>query len=493
MRRRTCDTDHGRQKPHVTNALPERSNDRLLYNEPVIRLLVALCLLAAIALGAGLYLGAGRASGPAIEILQPARLIGRTARFEASIDVPDGQITDITAVIEQSGVTIPLFSLSEPDDAEITQETETRIRVSRRVTRETHPDLAPGPATIVVHARRSVLFGLRERDSTTRLDVEARFDPPRLVVLSSFHYVNHGGAELIVYRVTPSDSESGVRVGDRFFRGYPASAAGVADADQSMRVALFALLYDQEIDTPMRLFARDEAGNEAEIEFDHRVFPRRFRRSRITISDRFLERVVPDIVARSDEFHTLPLPPEAGPLEQYLAINGGLRRLNAERIMALAADTAEERLWTEPFRQLGNSQVESGFADHRTYVYDGREVDQQVHLGFDLAATANVPILAASTGRVVWADYLGIFGNCVIVDHGMGLQSLYAHLSSISVRAGDTVSTDDELGRSGMTGLAGGDHLHFAILLHGWPITPMEWWDPHWIEDRITRKLRAAS
>jgi len=459
----------------------------------VIRLVVALVLLVAVAVGAGVYVVAGRAAGPAIDIHQPTRFIGRTARFEASIDATDGVLIDITAVIEQAGVTLPLFSLSEPDDAEIMQETESRIRVSRMVTRETHPNLAPGPATIVVHATRSVLFGLRELDSTVRREIEARFDPPRLAVLSSFHYVNHGGAELIVYRVTPSDSESGVRVGDRVFPGYPASAAGVENADESMRVALFALLYDQDLDTPMRLFAKDEAGNEAEIEFDHRIFPQRFRRSLITISDRFLEQVVPDIVARSDEFRTLPLPPGAGLLEQYLAINGGLRRLNAERIIALAADTADERLWTEPFRQLGNSQVESGFADHRTYVYDGRDVDQQVHLGFDLAATANVPILAANAGRVIWADNLGIYGNSVIIDHGMGLQSLYAHLSAIGVRPGDTVSVDDELGRSGMTGLAGGDHLHFAILLHGWPITPMEWWDPHWIEDRIMRKLRAAS
>ena len=459
----------------------------------MIRLVVALLLLAALALGAGLYVGAGRTPGPVIEIHQPTRFIGRTARFEASIDATDGVLTAVTAVIEQGGATLELFSLSDPDVAAITQESETRVRVSRSLTRESHPGLAQGPATIVVHATRSVLFGLRQRESSARLDVEARFDPPRLAVLSSFHYVNHGGAELIVYRVTPPDSASGVRVGDRIFPGYPATAAGVADADDSMRVALFALLYDQELDTPMRLFARDEAGNEAEIEFDHRVFPRRFRRSRITISDRFLEQVVPDIVDHTEEFGTLPLPPDAGLLEQYLAVNGGLRRLNAERIMALAADTAGERLWTESFRQLGNSQVESGFADHRTYVYDGREVDQQVHLGFDLAATANVPILASNTGRVVWADYLGIYGNCVIVDHGMGLQSLYAHLSSLSVRAGDTVAIDDELGRSGMTGLAGGDHLHFAILLHGWPITPMEWWDPHWIEDRITRKLRAAS
>ena len=126
------------------------------------RLIVALLLLVAIALGAGVYIGAGRAPGPAIEIHEPTRLIGRTARFDASIDATDGELTDITAVIEQGGNTLPLFSLSEPGGAQMTQETDTRVRVSRSLTRETHPDLAPGPATIVVHATRSVLFGLRE-------------------------------------------------------------------------------------------------------------------------------------------------------------------------------------------------------------------------------------------------------------------------------------------------------------------------------------------
>ena len=458
----------------------------------MVRLAVALTVIIVVALSGGLYMGAGRSPGPTIAIHQPSSFIGRTAEFEATIDSTDGLLTSATATIEQGGSSYLLFSLSTPAEAQITQETETRIRITRDLTRDAYPDIAPGPASVVLRATRSVLFGLRERESTVRLDIEARFDPPRLSVASSFHYINHGGAELILYHVTPPDAESGVRVGDRFFRGYPAAAAGVDSTDETLRVALFALLHDQELDAPMRLYARDGAGNEAEITFDHRVFPQRFRRSRITISDGFLEQVVPDIVSRSESFKTLPLPPDAGSLEQYLAINGGLRRLNADRIQALAANTANTKLWTEAFRQLANSQVESGFADHRTYVYDGREVDQQVHLGFDLAVTANVPVLAAASGRVIWADYLGIYGNCVIVDHGLGLQSLYAHLSSIGVQAGNSVVPDDELGRSGMTGLAGGDHLHFAILLNGWAVNPTEWWDPHWIADRITRKLESG-
>ena len=459
----------------------------------MVRLIVALVVLAAAALGAGLYVGAGRGPGPVIEIHEPARYIGSQVQFEATIDPGDAELTAITAVIEQNGVTVPIFSLSSPDDSRIAQETDTRIRISRTLTRDAYRELVQGPASISVEATHARLFGLRETSAAARRDVEARFTPPRLSIASTFHYVNHGGAELVVYRVNPPDAESGVRVGDHFYRGYPAPAAGVDTPDDTLRVALFALLHDQELDAPIRLHARDGAGNEAQADFDHRVFPRRFRRSRLPVSDRFLARVVPDIVARSAAFASIPLPPDAGLLEQYLAINGPLRRLNGERIRELAAETAEERLWSEPFRQLANSQVESGFGDHRTYVYDGRDVDQQVHLGFDLSVTANVPILAANQGRVVWAGYLGIFGNCVIVDHGLGLQSLYAHLSSIGVGTGDTVAIDDELGRSGMTGLAGGDHLHFSMLLHGEPITPVEWWDPHWIEDRLTRKLRDAS
>jgi murein DD-endopeptidase MepM/ murein hydrolase activator NlpD len=150
-------------------------------------------------------------------------------------------------------------------------------------------------------------------------------------------------------------------------------------------------------------------------------------------------------------------------------------------------------LWDGPFVQLSNSKVEASFADHRTYVYEGKEVDQQVHLGFDLAVTANVPIAASNRGKVVHADYLGIYGNCVILDHGLGVHSLYAHLSSIGVKPDQIVEKGATIGRSGMTGLAGGDHLHFTMLVHGRAVSPVDWWSRQWMEDRIARKLREAS
>ena len=191
---------------------------------------------------------------------------------------------------------------------------------------------------------------------------------------------------------------------------------------------------------------------------------------------------------------TTEVKPEGDTLAKFLVINGELRRKNAEKIASFAKQTAPEMLWRGVvFHPFTNNAVESAFADQRTYVYKGKDVDHQVHLGFDLASFAGTPILAANRGKVLFADELGIYGNCVIIDHGMGVQSLYGHLSSIEVKAGQMVEKEQELGRSGMTGLAGGDHLHFTMLVNGHMVNPVEWWDAHWIQDRILRKLKPSS
>lgn len=458
----------------------------------MFRAIVLITLVIAVGLGAGLWVAAGRADGPTIEVISPVGLVGRSAQFAATVEAPQAELVALEAVIAQDSAVFPLFSLDLPAEADIRQEGPDRVRIIRTFDRTSHPDLRAGPAQIQVTATRPVLYGLRERTTTVLVDVEVRLTPPRLSVASSFHYVNHGGAELVVYRVEPPDATSGVRVGDLEYPGYPARPD--ATTDTGLRLAFFALLHDQDLQTPIELYARDAAGNQARADFDHRRFPRTFRRSRIELSRGFLRRVVPAIVAQAPELADEdPDGSDEDWLDLYLFINGELRRRNRELLVTLASDTAPRMLWSGAFRQLTNSQVESGFADHRTYVFEGNEVDQQVHLGFDLASTANAPILAANHGRVVFADYLGIFGNCVIVDHGMGLQSLYAHLSSIGVRPGEQVQQNQRLGLSGQTGLAGGDHLHYATLLQGRPVSPVEWWDSHWIQDRVLRKLEEAS
>lgn len=432
---------------------------------------------------------AGDLPGPQIEIADPARLIGQGGRIKVFVRAPDAKLNRLDITLEQGELRAPVFSLNAEPSAKPVLESDGRLRVERPTGKKIVPQLREGPARVTVTATRPVLFGLREVESTASRDIEVRLAPPQLIPLSTFHYINQGGSEMIVYRVKPADARSGVRVGDLEYPGYPASGAGIPGATEDLRVAFFALLWNQDPNTPMSLFARDEVGNEATAVFDYRVFPKKFRQSRIELDDRFLSRVVPAIVSQTPE---LNVPDASDTLGTFLRINGDLRRLNNERIEALASDSAPKILWSGAFRQLSNSAVEGGFADQRTYLYRGKEVDHQVHLGFDLASVANAPVVAANSGTVVHAGWLGIYGNCVIVDHGMGVQSLYAHLSSIEVKPGDTVKQGDRLGRSGTTGLAGGDHLHFTMLVEGRPVNPIDWWSPKWIQDRVTRKLDAA-
>jgi murein DD-endopeptidase MepM/ murein hydrolase activator NlpD len=459
-----------------------------LYHErmrALLKFLVFLIIAAALVAG-GAWVWAGGQPGPTITIRQPEKFIGQTSSLEAAVEAPGGQFSRIDVEVEQNGKTFPIFALGQPE-ADVKQDSADRIYIMRPVGKRAIPELQNGKARIVVRAARPVLYNMRQVESTATRDVEVRLDPPRVAVVSTHHYVNHGGAEFVVYRATPQDVESGVRVGDRTYPGFPGSAVGLADP--AARVAFFALLHDQDLNERVAVFARDAAGNQAAVELpDYRVFPKPFARSRIQIDDRFLQRVVPAIAQQTPDMQI----DTSDVLQGFLKINGELRRKNAETIAALAQKSAPEMMWKENFQQLGNSQVEARFADHRTYIYQGKEVDQQVHLGFDLAVTSNVAIVAAQRGVVVHADYLGIYGNCVIVDHGLGVQTLYAHLSSIEVKAGDRVEKGQTLGRSGMTGLAGGDHLHFTMLVNGQAVNPVEWWDTKWMQDRVFRKVSEA-
>jgi murein DD-endopeptidase MepM/ murein hydrolase activator NlpD len=389
-------------------------------------------------------------------------------------------------VLQQGSTQVPLYSLPGSDPAALAHEGKDQLRLVRQIGKRQVPQLAAGKARILVTAVRPVLFGYRQVQTTAERDVDVRLNPPIVSVVSTFHYINQGGSELVVYRVSPSDASSGVRVGDQEYPGYPASGAHIPNADPGLRVAFFALLWNQNPSTPITLYARDDVGNESRASFDYRVFPKSFRQSRIPIDDHFLEKVVPPILANSPELHV------ANPqdlLRSFLTINNDLRRENNATITALGRSSAAELLWQGPFKQLVNTAVEAGFADQRAYVYKGEVVDHQVHLGFDLASVTNAPVLAANRGRIVHAGWLGIYGNCVIIDHGMGLQSLYGHMSSIEVKVGDMVNEGTRLGRSGSTGLAGGDHLHFTMLLAGNAVTPIDWWSGQWVQDRIMRKI----
>ncbi len=456
-----------------------------------MRYLLGLILIAALVAG-GVFVYAGRLPGPSVEIVKPTKYVGQSTPIEVAVSTPGAKVDTITITFEQNGKQTPLFSLASPGAAGIRQESANSVRVTRTIDRDAVPDLKTGAARIVVTATRPVLRGWRKTQTIASRDVQVRLEKPTIAVLSTKHYINLGGSEMVVYRAMPPDVESGVQVGDLTYPGYPAGGAkieGVHISDPAVKIAFIALRFDQDVNTPMFAFARDEAGNAARADFDKLTFPKPFKRSRIELNDSFLNRVVPAILETTTE-----VKPEGDTLQKFLVINGDLRRKNAEKIASLAKGSSPDMLWGGVvFHPFTSSAVEAAFADQRTYVYQGKEVDRQVHLGFDLAKVVNSPIVSANRGKVIYAAPLGIYGNCVIVDHGMGVQSLYAHLSSIGVQTGQEVAKEQELGRSGQTGLAGGDHLHFTMLVNGQMVNPVEWWDQHWIQDRIIRKLKEAS
>jgi murein DD-endopeptidase MepM/ murein hydrolase activator NlpD len=430
-----------------------------------MRKLVLVVLVLIVAAGAA-FVVAGLQPKPAITLTQPGDFAG--AAIPVELQITSVTPANVEIAFEQNG-TRSVAAAPPPGSS----------FVKTTVSSATVPGLKvqAGPARIIVTASRKV-WGVRTVTTEVTKNVTIRLEKPRVSVVSSKHYINLGGSEMIVYRATPDDVVSGVRVGDIEYPGFPYK--------DGMKIAFFALRYDQPVNAPMKLFARDLAGEEATSDFDHTTFTKPFKKSTIPLDDKFIDRVVPAILAGTNE-----VAPTGSTIEKFVVINNDLRQKNNAKIHSMAAQTAPEMLWGGTvFHAYGNTKAEAAFADFRTYTYQGKEVDKQVHLGFDLASYANTSIVAANRGKVIFAAELGIYGNCVIIDHGMGVQSLYGHLSAIGVKVGDMVEKSQEIAKSGQTGLAGGDHLHFTMLVNGQMVNPIEWWDEHWIQDRILRKLQ---
>jgi murein DD-endopeptidase MepM/ murein hydrolase activator NlpD len=338
-----------------------------------------------------------------------------------------------------------------------------------------------GPATLRVYADdHSWLRWFRRERPLLERTVTIDTTPPTLEVLTQQHYINLGGVDFLLYRASADTVRSGVEVGPYFFPG----TAGLF-ADATISAAFFAVPQDLDAKAIPRAVAEDAAGNRREVTFHAAVKPRRFAEKRLEIGDDFLQRKVPEILAASG------LPDEPDLLRGYLYINRTLRESSEARIREATRTSAPAPLWEGTFLRQPNSAPLAGFGDRRSYLHRGETIDVQTHLGFDLASLRQAPVPAANAGRVVLAGPLGIYGEAVILDHGLGIFSLYGHLSAIMVGVGEEVHRGDLIGRTGETGLAGGDHLHFSVMLWGVHVDPVEWWDGKWLRDRVLAKLEA--
>jgi len=439
-------------------------------------LLVAVLVLvvaAAVAGGAVAFWPRFESEPPQITVVPNGDVVG-TAPLEVRVSDQGTGLRSIKATLSQGG-TEHVLALEQFDRP--VGEKQFAIALAKL------PGVKEGPAELRVAARdASWAHFFKGSETVWEKTLVVDLTPPTLELVADDRYVNFGGVGAIVYKPSADTASSGVRIGARYFPGFSGQVKGHSD----YWLALFAHPYDTPPDERPTLVAVDKAGNARELRLGYELKDVRYRKSTIAVSEGFLR----DKVA--------PLAAEGGardgtPQEVFVAVNHRLRKENEDRITAITSKATPTMLWKDAFVQLPNSKVEANFADRRTYTWNGAPIDTAYHLGYDLSVTKHIPVEAANSGVVAFTGDLGIYGNTVIVDHGLGLFTLYSHLSSIGVKEGDSVTKRQILGNSGETGLAAGDHLHFGVYLDGVAVLPVEWWDAKWIGDNITPKLEGRS
>jgi len=342
------------------------------------------------------------------------------------------------------------------------------------------PGIKEGPAVLKVAARDAALWRGNQTVVERRLTLD--LTPPTLQLVADDRYVNFGGVGVLVYKTSADTVRTGVQFGTRFFPGFAGQVRGHPDH----WLVLFAHAYDVPTDARPKLVAADAAGNSRELAVRYELKNVKYRKSTLPLSERFVRDKVVPLLAD-------PTLRQGAPRDVFVAVNQGLRKDNEEKIAALTRQAAPPMLWRGAFVQLSNSKVEANFADERTYTWNGEPIDTAYHLGYDLSVTKAYPVEAANAGTVVFAGDLGIYGGTVIIDHGLGLFTLYSHLSAIEVQVGATLAKKQILGKTGQTGLAAGDHLHYGVYLSGVAVLPVEWWDAQWLEDNLAPKLEGRA
>lgn len=443
-------------------------NDRPRRKLPLVLFLFVVLLGGLIA--GGIYLRPRfESQPPQVRLAPDADVIG-TAPLEISV-------TDAGAGLKSLSIMLGETSIAAEQFASPVAEKKVSVALAKL------PGIKEGPATLRVVARDASLWGWFKGNQTVlQKQIALDLTPPTLELIADDRYINFGGAGAIVYRTSADAATSGVRVGKHFFPGFPGQ---IKDKPEHLLV-FFAHPYDTPPGTRAVLVSTDKAGNTRETPLVYELKDVKYRKSTITLTDSFLQNTV-SALARD------PAARQGSPKELFVAVNRNLRKENEDRITLVTKKASPSILWQGAFSQLSNSKVEANFADLRTYVYKGEAIDSAYHVGYDLSVTKRYPVEAANSGTVVLAEDLGIYGNTVILDHGLGLFTLYSHLSAIDVKPGDRIDKKQILGRTGETGLAGGDHLHYGVYLHGVAVLPVEWWDGKWINDNIAPKLEGQS
>lgn len=409
---------------------------------------------------------------PVITISEPLELIGNEKIIRITCTDRKCGLRQISVTITQDGKLKRLETVDIPRQG--TSEETLLVEINPK-----NLHLRDGKASLEISA---VDYSLRKNVSIKTFNVVIDTIPPQIYQLNSSHYINPGGSCVVLFRIPEEIKKSYVFVNDDHFAAHSATISG-----KPGYICYFAIPPDtKKEDTKIGIVAEDKAGNLSINTLPVFIRNKKFRRRTLNISKQFLERKIPELQQFSDMILKETL------MESFVYINEVVRADNFKTIQTICGKTEGKQLWEGTFLRMKNAANMAQFGDKRTYYYDGKNVSTSIHVGVDLASTKNAVVHASNSGKVVFTGYLGIYGNSIIIDHGLGLFSFYAHLGAIKVSDGQSVAKGDPIGNTDTSGLAGGDHLHFGILVGNQFVDPQEWWDPHWIRDNVEKKLNVA-
>ncbi len=325
----------------------------------------------------------------------------------------------------------------------------------------------------------------RGNTAQKRIDIKVDYKRPNVNVIANSRMINQGGSALVVFQAEDENLDKlYVKANNHSFKPEPYKKEGY------YAVLVAWPFTDDSFDA--KIVATDLAGNKRETHIPFYHGNPRYKVSKIRASDKFIDGKITDLASSDPEYAGI-----GDRLEKLKAINETMRLKNEALIHKLSRHVSDEMIdaWhIKRFYPLKNGKRVASFGDHRYYYYKDKNniVSESYHVGYDLASTKMADVIASNPGKVVFADENGIYGNMPLIDHGLGLYTLYGHCSQLLVKEGDEVHAGQVIAKTGMTGLALGDHLHFGILVQGIEVRPVEWFDRKWIKKFIDNVFKEA-
>jgi len=340
--------------------------------------------------------------------------------------------------------------------------------------------------TLTVTVTDSSLWNMAEGNrATKRIDIEVDYKRPNVNLIANSRMINQGGSALAVFQAEDENLNAlYVLANGNRFKAEPYKKEGY------YAVLIAWPFTDESFDA--KIVATDKAGNRREVHIPFYHGNPKYKVSKIRATDKFIDGKITDLASSDPEYADIE-----DRLKRLKAINETMRQKNEDLIHRLSRHVSDEILesWhIKRFYPLRNGKKVASFGDHRYYYYRDKThiISESYHVGYDLASTKMANIVASNPGRVVFADENGIYGNMPLIDHGLGLYTLYGHCSQLLVKEGDEVHAGEVIAKTGMTGLALGDHLHFGILVQGIEVRPVEWFDRKWIKKFIDNVFKEA-